>query len=400
MSIAAVEPGERSPNGYRAGVAGIILGVAAMLVVVPPLTLENPVLPTVLVLGSVLLGAVALRLGNRLGATALFVGVMGEIVALVTQHAAASTVNAVVTASLFAGTLVFATPLILAGVGGLYSERSGVVNIGLEGMILTGAFFGIWACDKAGSWEVGILGAAFFGGLLAALHAFFSIQLRSDQIVSGTAVNILALGGTGYAFRSIYGDNGVPPVPRIPSISLHFLSSVPLIGKWLDEIFSGQNLLTWFALLVVVITWAFLGKTPWGLRMRAVGEHPRAADTVGIPVFPVRYAAVILSGVLAGIAGAYLSFGFGATFNEGMSGGNGFIALAALIFGKWKPFGVLGAALLFGFAIALGNQLQTSAGISTDLTQILPYAFTLIALVGLVGRSIPPAAVGKPYQKQ
>jgi ABC-type uncharacterized transport system permease subunit len=399
VSIAA-HVDERDPRGFRFSVIGILIGLLAMLVVVPPLTLETPLVPTVLVLCALALGGAGLRLGHRLGATALFVGALAESVALVTQNASAGTVKAVVTAELFGSALIYATPLILAGVGGLFSERSGVVNIGLEGMILTGAFCGIWVCDKADSWEIGILGAALFGGLLAALHAFFSIHLRADQVVSGTAVNILALGGTGYAFRAIYGDAGVPDVPRIPNVSLHWLSNVPGIGNWLDSIFGGQNLLTWFALLLVVLTWVFLNRMPWGLRLRAVGEHPRAADTVGIPVFPVRYAAVILSGMLAGIAGAYLSFGFGSTFNEGMSGGNGFIALAALIFGKWRPFGVLGAALLFGFATGLGNQLQTSAGVSTDLTSMLPYVFTLIALVGLVGRSIPPAAVGRPYQKQ
>jgi simple sugar transport system permease protein len=399
VSIAA-HVDERDPRGLWAAWAGIGLGVFAMLVVIPPFTVRTPIVPTVLVICSLILGIVGLRFGQRLGATALFVGVLGEAVALISLHASAATVDDVVGPDLFSATLIFATPLILAGIGGLYSERSGVVNIGLEGMILAGAFFGIWACDKAGSWQIGILGAAVFGGLFALVHAFFSIHLRADQIVTGTAINILALGITGYAFRSIYGDAGVPPVPRIPNFSLHFLTHIPLIGHWLYSVFGGQSLLTWFALLMVVLTWVFMSKTPWGLRLRAVGEHPRAADTVGIPVYPVRYAAVIFSGMLSGIAGAFLSFGFGSTFNEGMSGGLGFIALAALIFGKWRPFGVLAAALLFGFATGLGNELQTRAGISTDLTQILPYAFTLIALVGLVGRSIPPAAVGRPYQKQ
>jgi general nucleoside transport system permease protein len=230
---------------------------------------------------------------------------------------------------------------------------------------------------------------------MAALHAVFAIHLRADQIVSGTAMNILALGITTYAFRSLYGDSGTPDVERIPNIHLP-IKWIP----WVGDVFDTLNLMTWLMLILVVLSWFFLFKTPWGLRLRAVGEHPRAADTVGIPVFAVRYAAVITSGALAALGGAYLSFGLLGAFSENMTAGRGFIALAALIFGKWKPYGLLAAALLFGFARALGDALQSVASISADLVSILPYALTLVALVGLVGRSTPPAADGIPYKKQ
>jgi simple sugar transport system permease protein len=284
-------------------------------------------------------------------------------------------------------------------------------------MMLTGAFFGIMAADKTGSWELGLVGAAFFAALLALVHAIFAIHLRADQIVSGTAINILATGITAFAFQDIYGTNGTPNTPTIPTVHignvpvlkqlleainwvLQKIPGVRSIASGVGNVFDSQNLMTWIALFLVVAAWFFLFRTTWGLRLRAVGEHPRAADTVGISVFRWRYLAVMSSGALAGLGGAYLSFGFLDAFTNQMTNGRGFIALAALVFGKWKPFGLLGATLLFGFASALGDQLQTNANISSDLVNILPYAFTLIALVGLVGRSTPPAADGVPYARQ
>jgi simple sugar transport system permease protein len=397
MSAVALPRGGARVSARRLGVAGLVLGVLAVLVTVPPLLVRSPVLPLVLALAAVALGIAALRQGERTwGGYAIFAGVAGAAVALVVQGAEEATVEAIVTASLFAATLRFATPLAFGALGGLFSERAGVVNIGLEGMMLTGAFFGILVCDKTDSWFLGVVGAAVCAGLMALVHAVFSIHLRADQIVSGTAINILALGITTFAFRSIYGSEGTPAVPRIPNVSVPGLRDIPFVG----DIVGTMNLLIWVMLLLVVLSWVLLFKTPWGLRLRAVGEHPKAADTVGIDVFAVRYAGVVLSGVLAGLGGAILSFGLLGGFNENMTGGRGFIALAALIFGKWHPFGLLGATLLFGFATALGNSLQTTAGISANLVAMLPYALTLIALVGVVGRSTPPAAVGRPYQKQ
>jgi ABC-type uncharacterized transport system permease subunit len=415
----SAEPLTGAERPWRAAaLGGVLLGILAILCTVPPVTLETRVVPAILALGAVGLGLLAISRGERfLGSYAIGTGVAGAGLALVIENASRSTVVAIVTAGLFAGTLQYATPLTFGALGGLISERAGVVNIGLEGMMLTGAFFGIMSADKTGSWELGLLGAAFFGALLALVHAIFAIHLRADQIVSGTAINILATGITAFAFQDIYGDSGTPDTPTIPNVHiahipvlqqlleavdwvLQKIPGVRSIASGIGNVFDVQNLMTWIALALVVLAWVFLFKTTWGLRLRAVGEHPRAADTVGISVFRWRYVAVMSSGALAGLGGAYLSFGFLDAFTNQMTNGKGFIALAALVFGKWKPFGLLGATLLFGFASALGDQLQTNANISSDLVNILPYAFTLIALVGLVGRSTPPAADGQPYARQ
>ena len=232
------------------------------------------------------------------------------------------------------------------------------------------------------------------GGLLALIHAVFSIHLRADQIVSGFAVNLLALGLTGYLYSSIYPD-GTPTerVDRVPTLeeAFGFLSWVP--G-------SDLSLLVWAMLVVVILSYVVLFKTPIGLRIRSVGEHPRAADTVGISVYGVRYAAVVTSGVLAALGGAFLSIGFTGRFAENMTSGRGYIALAAVIFGKWRPGWAFVATLLFGFGFALAIPLQREADISSNLISTLPYLLTLIAVAGIIGRSIPPAAVGRPYVKQ
>ena len=398
--------------------AGVVLGVLALLCTLPPVTLETRIVPGLFALGAIGLGLLAISRGERfLGGYAVGAGLIGASLGFVVENASRTTVVGVVTAGLFAGTLQYATPLTFGALGGLISERAGVVNIGLEGMMLTGAFFGILSADKTGSWELGLLGAAFFAALLATVHAVFSIHLRANQIVTGTAINILAAGITAFLFQDIYGDNGTPATPTIPNVhiaNIPVLHQVLEVINWvlqripgvrgldvgLGNVFDTLNLMTWLALALVVVAWAFLFKTSWGLRLRAIGEHPRAADTVGISVFRWRYAAVIMSGALAGLGGAYLSFGFLDAFTNNMTNGKGFIALAALVFGKWRPWGLLGATLLFGFASALGDQLQTNANISSDLVNILPYAFTLVALVGLVGRSTPPAADGQPYARQ
>jgi ABC-type uncharacterized transport system permease subunit len=302
----------------------------------------------------------------------------------------------VANAGLLAATLRFATPLAFAAIGGIFSERAGVVNIGLEGMMLTGAFFAVWASVESGTWVIGLLGAMLLGGLLALVHAAFSIHLRADQIVSGTAVNFLALGITGYLFRDLYGDQGTPTdLSRVPDVRLPGIDGIPFLGDVIGQL----NLMIWLMLALMLAAHVFLFNTPAGLRIRAVGEHPRAADTVGIGVFRTRYAAVVGSGMLAALGGAYLSIGFLGSFSENLTAGRGFIALAAVIFGKWRPFGAFGACLLFGFASGLAQRLQSQADISANLLQTLPYVLTLVALVGLIGRSRPPAAVGRPYAK-
>jgi general nucleoside transport system permease protein len=269
---------------------------------------------------------------------------------------------------------------------------------------LMGAFFGIYGADRTDSWVAGIFIGAAAGAALALVHAFFSIHLRSDQIVSGTAINFLALGLTGYLYIDLYGTEGTGEVPAVPDVRLDFLGRIPPegLGNFLERAFGQLNLMIWLALATVVLAYIVVFKTAIGLRIRAVGEHPRAADTVGISVYAVRYAAVTLSGALAALGGVYLSLGFVHSFTENMTAGRGFIALAALIFGKWHPFGALGAALLFGFASAVAPRLENVESWATygTLFQALPYVLTLIAVAGVIGRSIPPAAIGRAYEKQ
>jgi simple sugar transport system permease protein len=289
----------------------------------------------------------------------------------------------------------------------MFSERSGVVNIGLEGMMLMGAFFGAYGADKAGSWVAGLFIGVAAGALLAFVHAIFSIHLRADQIVSGTAVNFLALGITGYLYNQHYGNEGTPnDLPAVPDVNLKFLSHVPPngLGGFLYNSIGQLNLMVWLSLLLLPVAYVVMFRTPIGLRIRSVGEHPRAADTLGISVYGVRYAAVTLSGALAALGGVFLSLGFVNSFTENMTAGRGFIALAALIFGGWRPFGAFAAALLFGFSSALAQRLPDLSASDTAawplLFQTLPYVLTLIAVAGVIGRSIPPAAVGRPYVKQ
>jgi simple sugar transport system permease protein len=218
--------------------------------------------------------------------------------------------------------------------------------------------------------------------------------------VSGFAVNLLALGLTGYLFTSIYPEGIPSDVDRVPNINLDFLGDIPVIGDFLEGIFGHLNLLVWVMFAVVILAYVILFKTPIGLRIRSVGEHPKAADTVGISVYAVRYAAVVTSGILAALGGAFLSVGFVGSFAENMTNGRGYIALAAVIFGKWRPGWAFAGCLLFGFGFALAIPLQREADVSENLISTLPYVLTLIALVGLIGRSTPPAAVGRPYIKQ
>ena len=301
---------------------------------------------------------------------------------------------------------VFATPLAFAAIGGMFSERSGVVNIGLEGMMLSGCFFGILGADKFNSWELGLVTAMISGAMLGLIHAFFAVHMRADQIVGGTAINFLALGITGYFFIQIYGENGTPGtgIPTIPDVNLHFLNHIPPKNpgrpSFLYQAVGHLNLMIWLLFVLLIVAYFVMFRTSIGLRLRAVGEHPRAAETVGISVYKTRYGAVILSGVIASLGGAYLAIGYVHSFTENMTAGRGFIGLAALIFGNWRPGGAFAAALLFGFFGGLATRVQGYGYEVQVLVQGLPYLITLVAVVGVIGRSIPPAAVGKPYVKQ
>ena len=390
----------RLPRGGRLlAWLGILAGLLAFWVALPPLHIRTWVAPLLIGLVGVGLGVAALRQGvRRLGWGAVVVGVLGiGLGYLATRSSVGRLDQVIVWSALFAAMLRYATPLAFGAMGGIFSERSGVVNIGLEGMMLSGAFFGILGADKLNSWPLGLLCAAVSGAIFALIHAFFAIHLRADQIVGGTAINFLALGVTGYLFIDLYAGEGTPPdIPKIPNVELGFLESWYFIGPILGEL----NLMIWLAFLTIVATWVVLFKTPVGLRIRAVGEHPRAADTVGISVYKTRYAAVVVSGILAALGGAYLSIGFVNSFNQNMTVGRGFIALAAVIFGNWRPWGAAAAALLFGFSSALAQRLPAYSESAAILFQALPYVLTLIAVAGVIGRSIPPAAVGRPYTKQ
>ncbi|HEU5244510.1 MAG TPA: ABC transporter permease [Gaiellaceae bacterium] len=389
------------------GIAGVGLGLFAVWLTLPPLTVREVVVPALVGAAGIVCGALTVTQGRkRLGWGAVVSGAFGVVAALVVTKASVSNLEAVITWSTILGAmLIYATPLTYAALGGMFSERSGVVNIGLEGMMLMGAFFGAYGADRTGSWALGILIGILSGCALGLVHAFFAIHLRADQIVGGTAINFLALGITGYLYNDIYGNNGTPTnLAAIPNVHLGFLSSIPPhgLGNFLENVFGDLNLMIWLSFAVLILSWLFLFRTAIGLRIRSVGEHPRAADTVGISVYGIRYASVVTSGGLAAMGGVFLSIGFVNSFTENMTAGRGFIALAALIFGKWRPFGAFGACLLFGFASALAPQFQNVQSWQQYqvLFEALPYVLTLIAVAGLIGRSIPPAADGKPYVRQ
>jgi simple sugar transport system permease protein len=388
----------RSVGPRAFALLGIFLGVLAGWLVVPPVTLRTPVPSIALGILAAACGTVALRGGDRrYGGLAVGSAVLGGIGAIgVVQVSVSELDKVVVWSALTASMLANATPLVFAALGGIAAERSGVVNIGLEGMMLSGAFFGILGADVTGSWELGLAIAALSGILLGLLHAFFAVQLRANQIVAGVGINFLALGLTGYLFVDIYGSNGTPTdISTIPNVSLPFLSE----GSFLAVAFGDLNLMVWIGLALVVVFHLLLFKTRIGLRARAVSEHPAAAESAGISVFGIRYLAVTLSGVMAAIGGAALSMGLVDSFNQNMTAGRGFIALAAMIFGGWRPFGALGASLLFGMASALALRLPSDSSSATVLFHALPYILTLVAVAGVIGRVTPPAAVGEPYKK-
>ena len=379
--------------------AGILLGVLAFFFALPPLETRATWVPALVGLVGAACGVWAVSRGvGRLAWGAIVIGVLGFGLGwLATQSSPGHLHTVLGWGALVSSTLIWATPLTFAAIGGMFSERSGVVNIGLEGMMLAGAFFACLGADKFNSWAMGLLCAAVAGAAFAFLHAVFAIHLRADQIVGGTAINFLALGVTGYFFIQVYGDNGTPGnLPTIPNVNIPGLKHVTFFGDAIGSL----NIMIWASFALLILSYIFMFKTSIGLRIRSVGEHPRAAETVGINVYLVRYAAVTFSGVLAALGGAYLSIGFVGSFGENMTAGRGFIALAALIFGNWRPLGAFAAAVLFGASTALSFRLATYSDSASVLFQALPYVLTLIAVAGVIGRSIPPAADGKPYEKQ
>jgi len=288
--------------------------------------------------------------------------------------------------ALIFSTIRLSTPLILAALGGLFSERSGVINIALEGMMLAGAFTAAAVTYASGSPYVGLVAGMTAGMLIAAIHAVACIRYQADQVVTGTAINILMLGMPAFLSGAFFLSSG--STPQIPKE--HLIPWLPIV----------------IAILMVPVSWYVLYKTPFGLRLRSVGENPEAADAAGVPVARMRYAGVLLSGVLAGIGGAYLSIGQSSLFTRNMTSGRGFIALAALIFGKWRPVQTLFACLLFGLTEAVSIQMQgvvklpSGDDIPVQFVQMVPYILTIVVLAGFIGSSRPPRALGIPYQKE
>ena len=306
------------------------------------------------------------------------------------------TISDFISVGLFAAAIRLATPIIYAGLGGMFSERVGIVNIGLEGTMLTSAFAGVVASHYTGNPWIGVLISVITGALVSLILAVLTIRYAGDQIVSGTGINILALGFTSYMTQIIWGNRGASDgVQGISDIAIPIVKDIPVIGP----IFGTHSPLVYLMPLVVYASYYVLFKTPFGLRIRAVGEHPVAAETAGVDVIKIKYTGVIISGMLAGLGGAFLSLSHLNLFTRGMTGGRGFIAMAAMIFGKWMPFGILGSGLLFGFADALQIRLQSLGILPPQIILMIPYLLTIAVLAGVVGKAVAPSDY-KPYKKE
>jgi simple sugar transport system permease protein len=302
----------------------------------------------------------------------------------------------VINVGLFAAAIRMATPIVYAALGGMFSERVGVVNIGMEGIMLTSALGGVTVSYYTGNPWLGVAAAVAIGGLMGLVHAVVTVKYAGNQIVSGTGLNILAMGFTAYMSQILWGSRGASEsVASIKDITIPFLSDAPVIGP----IIGTHSPLVYLMPVVTIICYIVLFRTPLGLHIRAVGEHPTAAETAGIDVVKIKYMGVIVSGMLSGLGGAFLSLSHLNLFARGMTGGRGFIALAALIFGKWMPFGVLEAGLLFGFADALQMRLQSLGILPPQIILMIPYVLTVAVLAGVVGKAKPPSDY-KPYKRE
>ena len=298
--------------------------------------------------------------------------------------------------AVLASAIRYATPIVFAALGGLFSERSGIVNIGLEGLMLISAFTGVVGAYFSGNVLVGVLFALAGGLVFALIHAVMCVTFEADQIISGVAINLLALGGTGFLMVLIFGSGGTSPrIGGFDEFPIPLLSRIPVIGPALFN----QSPLIYLMFLIIPVVYFVVFRTPFGLRLRATGEAPEAVDTAGVSVARMRYYGVALSGLLAALGGVYFSMDQLSAFTEGMTVGSGFIALAALISGRWNPIGAAVFALVFGFAQAVTFRIAQGA-IPLEFLQMLPYILTIVALAGFGGRAIAPAAVGKPYRKE
>lgn len=298
---------------------------------------------------------------------------------------------------LFAAGIRVAAPLLLASLGELVSEKAGVLNIGLDGMMLTGSLAGFLGAYYFGNSWVGMIIGMLAGGLISLIHSYLSITLNTDQVVNGIALNVFSWGLTSLVFRVIFGISAIPPkIQPLGTLEIPLLSELPFLG----EVLFKQSPLVYLALLLVIACWLVLFRTDFGLSLRAVGENPAAADTAGINVKRIRYLAVTTAGLLAGLGGAFLSVAQLGAFSDNMTAGRGFIALAVVIFGRWTPHGALLASLLFGFAYALQLSLQALGfDVPYQFLLMLPYVLTMLALAGVAGRRGAPLALGVPYRK-
>ncbi|WP_438874805.1 ABC transporter permease [Winogradskya humida] len=354
-------------------------------------------------LGAILFGIIAIAAGSVLLAgllrkyqtTILVLGILAFVLSFLCWQVAGKFLPLVDTVS---GSLELAVPLILGALAGVLGERSGVVNVAIEGQFLMGAFFAALVGTMATSVWAGLFSAALGGVLIAAILAVLAIRFLVDQVVVGIVLNLLALGITGFLYERLMQPDAQSynEPPKMPEWRIPGLADIPVVGPVLFD----TNLLVWLALILVFALHFGLTRSRWGLRTRAVGEHPTAADTVGIRVRGLRYLNVLIGGVIAGAGGAYFTLVSTGSFNKNMTAGAGFIALAALIFGRWTPFGALGAALFFGFAQKLATYLSVAGSpVPSQFLNMLPYLATIVAVAGLVGRVRGPAAAGQPYVK-
>jgi len=374
--------------------------------VIPVPDLVFPTLPTLWAFAIVIAFLGGIQLVRGFGKQANLVLAIVALLFVIAFLAWAARGRSLNMTDLISATLLRATPIALAALSGVICERCAVINIAIEGMMLLGAFsatlFGslasnIWEFPDAVALIIGLIAGMVAGGILGLALAILAVRFKVDQIIAGTAINIFATGLTSYLSASILSEfAGLNNTPIFPPVSIPVLSAIPIIGPVIFE----KNMLVYLMLILIVVTHITLFYTRWGLRTRAVGENPKAADTLGINVYLNRYVNVTLGGAVAGIAGAFLVLGSVGRFDELMTAGRGFIGLAAMIFGKWMPFGGLGAALIFGFADSLQTRLAIlSVPIPSQFLLMAPYLVTIIVLAGVVGEAIPPAADGQPYEK-
>lgn len=374
---------------------GLNPGFRSQAIEIPDLTL--PVQPTICVLSAVALLLGAWQLGRGFRSPDAVLGIVGAcfVLAFLTWAARGKSFNFV---GMLGSSLVRATPIALAALCGVMCERSGVTNIAIEGIMLMSAQAAVVVATVSKNLYMGLAAAAFAGALISAVHAIMAVSLKVDQIISATAINIFGAGATSFIAARFLEKNidGLNNSGTFPVVAIPVLSRIPMLGP----IFFENSIIVYLMLALTVATHILLFYTAWGLRTRAVGEHPRAADTLGVNVYLVRYVSVILGGMIAGVGGAYFTIGSVGRFDEMMTAGKGFIGLAAMIFGKWTPIGSFGSSLLFGFADSLQIKLQIlRTPIPSEFLLMAPYVVTMIVLAGVVGRAEPPAADGQPYEK-